>query len=426
MGQGKGLTYVRSRGGNLSVDDFDPILPVIQDGNGKRDAVQGIEAARRIANGLPLAGECGLPLIPFQISLAEVAEGNDERIFPDRDKEVLLIEGLHNALHGRAALGDAGIGPAEFSLVGEIILAVLQQGLVVLRLSAFAIQLGETQLQQILTWPESDGTHRRVRSQGFKCLLAKGLRFGNLRREAVGDVVAQRRLSRIAAGDLLFQAFVDFVLLRLLEGQLTASEQVPQDIFAVVQNEFLERAGEIGSQVAVELRMLAPGESVQGTLDIFPALFRGLAGEFTHPGVGHDGLVETFHQTLEFRPEGVVELPIASPFRLDVLLAGIVEVSWQVPVHRFVADALQDLGFLLGTVGIMHLFVFRPLGGEDMSVRVHSSRFIGILALRQQIARAGEGDDGRNQERKEEGGLPFHSVSKYVMASLTTKVLPPM
>ena len=172
--------------------------------------------------------------------------------------------------------------------------------------------------------------------------------------------------------------------------------------------------------------MQAPGKSVQGALDILPALFGGFAGEFTHPGVGHDGLVETLHQTLEFRPEGVVELPVAASFHLEVLLAGIVEVSREVPAHRFVADALQDFGFLLGTVGLLHLFVFRPLGGEDMSVRVHSGRFIGIFALRQQIARAGESDDGRNQERKEEGGLPFHSVSKYVMASLTTKVLPPM
>ena len=182
MGQGKGLTHVGSRRGNFSIDDFGPVFPVIQDGKGKRDPVQGIETARGIAHGLPLTGKCVLALIPFQIGLAEVAEGDNQRIFPDRDEEVLLVEGLHEAFRSHAALGDAGFGSAEPGLVREVVLAVLQQGLVVLRLTALTVQFRESQLQQILTGPESNGTHRRVRDQGLEGLLANGLLFRILRR----------------------------------------------------------------------------------------------------------------------------------------------------------------------------------------------------------------------------------------------------
>ena len=376
MGKGKGVTVIRGRGGILAVDGFGPVIPVIQDGNRERDAVQGIETARGIADGLALAGKRGLSLPPFQFGLAEVAEGNDERILPDRHEDAFFVERLHELLHGRAALGDAGLGPGEPGLVGKISLAILVERLVVFGLPALTFQLGEAQLQQILPGPEGDGAHCRVRHQGFERLLAQGLLFSVLRREAVGDMVAQRRFGRIASGDLFLQQLVDLILLRLLIGHLSMAEQVPEDIFTVVPDEFLERAAEVGSQIAVELRMLSPSESVQRALYVLPALFGGLAGEFTHPGIGHDGLVEAIHQALELRLEGVLELPVATPFRLDVLLARIVEVGGKVPRHRFIADVLQDFSFLLGPVGLVHLFVFRPAGGEDVSVRIHVGLFI--------------------------------------------------
>ena len=287
-------------------------------------------------------------------------------------------------------------------------LAVGAQRLVVAGLAAFLVQLGETHLEDVFPGIEGDSAHRGIGGQFFQGGLADVFPVSVFRRQAAGDVVAQRRPGRIAFADFRLQGGVDFILVRLFIGHRTAAEQVPEDVFPVVADEFLQGATQIGIEVAVEFGMVALGKGVPFRAHILPAFFGGFAAENAHPSVGHDGLVKSLDQGLEFGPEGVLELPVAALLGVDVLLAGIVEIGREMPSHRFVADVPEDFGFLLGAVGIVHLFVFRPAGGENVSVRIHKLFFgNGILALgEEQEGSCGQEQGGEGEESR------FHFFSK--------------
>ena len=430
MREGKGVAAIGRPVLILAGSGHGGVVPVVQHRNGDRDAVQGIETVRRIAHGPAFHDDVVLALQPFHFRLAQVAESQDERILLDGEKQGFFTQRLQQVVRFLAAFDDAGVSAGEFVPVGDIALAVGLEGLEVIRSPALGVQLVEAHPEQVLPGPEGDGAHRRVGGQGLQGGLAEFLSRVAVRGQASRDIVSERRPGRVTVPDLFPEQLVDFILLRLLIGHFPLVEEVPEDVFAVVGDELLERAVEIRIQIAVELRMMSLGESVVAALDILPALFGGFVAELLHPGVGYDRLVEALHESLQLGPERILELPVAALHRIDILLAGVVEVGAQMLAQRFVADLLEDFGFLLGAVGLLHLFVFRPAGGEDVSVRVHVSRFIGFFALRKELSGAGHGDQegraGEGGERKEEGGLPFHIVSKYVMASLTTKVEPPM
>ena len=292
----------------------------------------------------------------------QVAEMDDDAVLLRGHAQRLAVQGLDQALDIRAALGDPGFGTGKFRQVRLVFLAIGQQGLVIVGLSALTVQLRETALQQVLAGPEGNRAHRRIGDQGLQGSLAlRGniFRLRNIRQSGRHEIT-QRRPSRITGADLAAKGVIDFIFIRFGRIHLPAHQQVPQDILPVVLYKFFQRTSEITAQVTPEFRMVALREGIPSLPDIFPTLIGRFSGVFAHPGVGHDGLVELADQGGEFLAGRFALLPVAAGRHIDILRGGIIEIRGQVLPHRFGADFLQDFQLSLGTVGPFGLVIFGP------------------------------------------------------------------
>ena len=407
MRQRQGMAVVRSGGKKLSGTGFNPVTPVIQVRKRNGNAVQGVKTPDSVAHRNP-GSHLSLSLINLQVRKSVVPEVHDDGIFPNGNKQGLILQSPRQRFHTLAGLGDTGFGTCQFRFVGKILLAVGEQGFVVVRLPAIAVQFGEAQLKQILPGVKSNGAHRRISCQRFQGRFAEVLFLRVLFRKPAGDIITQRGRDRIAVSNLSLKGNIDFILVRFLEGHRTATEQVPKGILPVIPDKYLQGSAEISAQVTVELRMVTFRETLPLGTYIFPALLGGFVAEFAHPGIGHDRLVKTFHEVCESGPQGILQFPVTAHHDVDIRFAGIIEIGRKMLLQRLIPDILEDFGGFLGPVGLMHLFVFRPTGGEDVSVRFHKHIFgQGILSLREEQDRS-----CRQKQGGEEEGFRFHFVSK--------------
>ena len=170
------------------------------------------------------------------------------------------------------------------------------------------------------------------------------------------------------------QGLVNLVLFRIVV--TPGADQVPQHIFIVRRDEILHRSAHQAADAAPKRGIVSGAERFRAGTDIGPAGVGGGARLLAHPEVGDHRLVKIPHFLLQVPPELVPLLPVAALHRLHVLHGGVVEVGGETLLDRLVLDLREDFRLLLGTVGLVGLFILFPQGGQHVAVLV--GRGVGV------------------------------------------------
>ena len=355
VGDGQGVLVVFALGFGLALGALQGIGAVVEGGHLEGQGVRDVEAPARIGDQAVI--DLLLALEEADAYLRKVAHGERGDAPLDARRDLLPVQLPEDVVDGGAALGDGLLLAGEALAVGDEALAVVRER-AVLRGSALRVAQVVVALQQ----------QRFARQQGDR-LAGVFLRIGFVERA--------RLLSGTAPGDVAeFDEGVERIAAVEPVGEfagrvgVAASEQAPERVFVVVGD-----PGQQGGGVSVAGQVAVPLIELRVVCRFHPGLVGPDVGQ-ERAGVrpvapvvedGH-GLAEAVQVAFGFLVELLAELPVGAGAGLDILPRGIVEVPGEVLLRSFLLDPEQDVGLVLGLVGVHGLVVFGPEPDEGVSL----------------------------------------------------------
>ena len=329
---------------------------------GYRDAVRQIKTALGVVQ-FPLL-ERILALFKCKGGLGEILEADKGLPFLGLNLQAAAGEGFHQVGGIGAAFHQAGVLTFVGLSPGFQVFGVLVKCLVGAVIGLVGHQFSQAQGQQLrlgIHFHRLAGVLLRQRFHGTVFLFPFAGRPVVLHLQ----VVIQGKRIGIPVPDLLLQGRLHF------HAHGAAGQQVPEDVLPVAGYELHQRAAQVGIGLAIEGRVVPYLQALAVLLRIVPhSLGRGVV-PVVHPQEGDQRLIEGFHLLGQLAAQAVPLLPVPAAYRIHIGNGSVVEIYRQLPLNGFFLDLLQDLGLLLGPVGLAGLLVLLPEGGELMSV-VHS------------------------------------------------------
>ena len=359
VGDGEGVFIVLALVRFPALGALDDVGAVVDVGQPENQGIRDVETFLRIGD--HTVEDLRLVLEDADPHLGEVAQPEGEGAALHVGVDVLVVELAVDVVDLVGAFGDGLLLAGEAFLVREEALAVAVQGLELVR----AAVLVPAQLPPAVHQHPFAGKHR----DGPAFVLAgEGLEMGDRLLGTVFPVdpgIFDEGVEGVAARVVRGDGFPDLV-------GAPAAEEAPERVFVVVADAGDEGVGvveaqhvgipgvEFGIVRLLQLRFLLPdiGEKLGGFAVVPSVIENG------------DGFAELLQVGDGFRVELVVEFPVGAGPGIDIFPVGIVEVPREVLLGSFLLDAQQDVGLVLGLVGIDGLVVLGPERDQGMVLAV--------------------------------------------------------